>query len=53
MVFDKIYTSKRHVNCDGGGGAGHPKIYLEIDNRDHVVCPYCSRMFVYSKNNTG
>lgn len=40
------------VKCDGaseirGGTAlGHPRVWLEIDERGHVDCPYCDRRFV-------
>lgn len=42
-----IAVSARRVACDGGGGAlGHPKVYLEMGERDFVECPYCDRRFV-------
>lgn len=45
------------VKCDGAAdirvnGAyqasalGHPRIWLEIDERGHVDCPYCDKRFV-------
>lgn len=39
------------VNCDGGGGGlGHPQIYLEIKEAvAKIACPYCSKEFVYLK----
>ncbi len=48
--FEFIEVASHEVACDGGGGAmGHPKVYLEIDPQtSKVVCPYCSRTFVYS-----
>ena len=37
----------RRVACDGDEGAlGHPRVWLEIDARGHVDCPYCDRRFV-------
>jgi uncharacterized Zn-finger protein len=47
--FETIQVPGREVACDGGGGAlGHPKVYLYLDHDqgDKIVCPYCSRMFV-------
>ena len=42
-----IETNDHRVSCDGGGGAlGHPTIYLEMGDKDHVDCPYCGRRFV-------
>ena len=45
------------VACDGAsgirkfaGGApaalGHPRVWLEIDERGYVDCPYCEKRFV-------
>lgn len=43
-----MVTTKR-VFCDGGGALGHPGVYLNIGTNGRVVCPYCSRTFVYKK----
>ena len=35
------------VACDGGAGAaGHPRVFLDIENRGEVFCPYCSRHYI-------
>ena len=45
------------VCCDGAGGIrggahyrpaalGHPRIWLEIDEKGYADCPYCDRRFV-------
>ena len=35
------------VRCDGGGGAlGHPAVFLNLNPKEEIVCPYCSRYFV-------
>ena len=45
-----VFTSR--VSCDGasqvrGGAAlGHPRVYLEIDERGYVDCGYCDKRFV-------
>jgi uncharacterized Zn-finger protein len=42
----------RRVCCDGasairGGAAlGHPRVWLEIDEKGYVDCGYCDRRFV-------
>jgi uncharacterized Zn-finger protein len=47
---ETIVVSSTRVACDGGGGAlGHPKVYLEMGDQDFVVCGYCDRRFVLSK----
>lgn len=39
-----VTTSK--VACDGGGGAlGHPKVWYDMSESDHVECKYCDRVF--------
>lgn len=47
--FETIAVHSLEVVCDGGGGAlGHPRVYLHIEGSEgFVVCPYCSRTFVY------
>jgi uncharacterized Zn-finger protein len=37
------------VDCDGDSGSvkGHPRVYLNMENKDKVVCPYCGRTFIY------
>ena len=47
---EAIEVEKKPVACDGGGGTlGHPKIYLEMGAANEVVCPYCSRRFVFKE----
>jgi NADH dehydrogenase (ubiquinone) Fe-S protein 6 len=47
-----VKTKFRRVSCDGasdipGGAAlGHPKVWLEVDERGYVECGYCDRRFV-------
>lgn len=45
-------VASSRVACDGAseipGGAtlGHPRVYLEIDEKGFVDCGYCDRRFV-------
>ncbi|MBW4331335.1 zinc-finger domain-containing protein [Stakelama sp. CBK3Z-3] len=45
-------VTTRRVACDGatdipGGAAlGHPRVWLEIDERGYVDCGYCDRRFI-------
>lgn len=45
-------VTSRRVACDGaseipGGAAlGHPRVWLEIDERGYVDCGYCDKRFV-------
>lgn len=44
---ETVTVTSRRVACDGGEGAlGHPRVWLQIDRRGHVDCPYCDRRFV-------
>jgi len=43
---ETIEVSTKRVGCDGGGALGHPKVYLEMDERCEISCPYCSRHYV-------
>ena len=41
------------VGCDGGGGAlGHPLVYLNMERRGAVDCPYCGRKYVLKSPRT-
>ena len=46
------YVSSPRVVCDGateipGGAAlGHPRVFLEIDEKGYVDCGYCDRRFI-------
>ena len=54
---ETVTVAHARVSCDGatalraGAGSrpsalGHPRIWLEIDARGHVDCPYCDKRFV-------
>ena len=41
-----IHVDSRTAVCDGGGGGlGHPRVFLRIAEGE-VMCPYCSRLYV-------
>lgn len=45
-----IRTDKRRVACDGSGdipaALGHPRVFIEIDEKGYAECGYCDRRFV-------
>jgi NADH dehydrogenase (ubiquinone) Fe-S protein 6 len=52
-----VYTDTRRVLCDGAtdirvrgayqpSALGHPRVWLEIDEKGYVECGYCDRRFV-------
>jgi uncharacterized Zn-finger protein len=45
-----VYTETRRVACDGGievhPALGHPRVYLQIDERGYADCGYCDKRFV-------
>lgn len=47
---ETLRTATRRVACDGSGevsaALGHPRVWLEIDDRGYVDCGYCDRRFV-------
>ena len=47
---EMLRTPSRRVACDGSGevpaALGHPRVWLEIDDRGYVDCGYCDRRFV-------
>ena len=45
--FEVIQVASRTIACDGGDGPlGHPRVYLNMGEKDEIVCPYCSRQYV-------
>ncbi len=35
------------VACDGGKGPlGHPRVFLNMEGKGQIDCPYCGRRFV-------
>lgn len=49
---ETVITDSTRVSCDGashirGGAAlGHPRVWLEIDEKGFVDCGYCDRRFI-------
>ena len=51
---ETVRVTTRRVACDGSGpegigvpaALGHPRVWLEIDERGFVDCGYCDRRFV-------
>ena len=49
---ETVTVTTTRVSCDGasdirGGAAlGHPRVWLEIDERGYVDCGYCDKRFV-------
>ena len=43
-------TESRRVRCEGASdipaALGHPRVWLEIDEKGYVDCGYCDRRFV-------
>ena len=44
-------SKSKKVSCSGvGGSLGHPKIYLDMGEKNEIRCPYCSKLFILEKN---
>lgn len=54
---ETVITYSHRVSCDGANdirpfgpfppsALGHPHVWLEIDERGYVDCPYCDKRFV-------
>ena len=44
---ETVYVEDATVGCDGGGGGlGHPKVFLNLAEKGQVDCPYCGRRFI-------
>lgn len=48
-----IKTNSKKVSCEGNNtnkALGHPRIFLNMGEKDHIDCPYCSRRYQYCEN---
>lgn len=49
-VTETIIVKDKRISCDGSGDVpaalGHPKIWLEIDEKGYAECGYCDRKFI-------
>jgi len=44
---ETMEVEKEVVACDGGvGPLGHPRVWLNMEGRGQIDCPYCGRRFV-------
>ena len=59
MIMEPIIVSEPIARCDGKNcdknttkpsEIGHPAVYLHVNTKDVVHCPYCSRSFVLGAN---
>jgi len=45
-MSETIAVDHEVVACDGGGGAlGHPRVFLNMEGKGRIECPYCGRRF--------
>jgi NADH dehydrogenase (ubiquinone) Fe-S protein 6 len=47
---ETVRVNTNRVSCDGSGevpaALGHPRVWLEIDEKGYVDCGYCDRRFI-------
>lgn len=49
-LSDIVYVDTAEVQCEGPSVAlGHPRIYLNLGQKNEINCPYCGRKFVRNK----
>jgi len=42
-----LYVDQEIVACDGGNGPlGHPRVFLNMEGKGSIDCPYCGRRFI-------
>ena len=48
--IEVVFVDSKKISCDGGKSlSNHPLIYLNMGNKDHIMCPYCSKFFTTKK----
>ena len=49
--FEVLHVNSKKISCDGAKGAStHPLVYLNMGEKDYVICPYCSKYFTIKKD---
>jgi NADH dehydrogenase (ubiquinone) Fe-S protein 6 len=47
---ETVFTETSRVACDGATdispALGHPRVYLQIDERGYAECGYCDKRFI-------
>lgn len=47
---ETVYSKTTRVACDGATdispALGHPRVYLQIDERGYAECGYCDKRFI-------
>ncbi|RDD60407.1 zinc-finger domain-containing protein [Ferruginivarius sediminum] len=49
--LETIEVEEDVVGCEGGPNPalGHPRVFLNMEGRGQVDCPYCGRRYVLKK----
>ena len=51
---ETVEVDSETVACDGGDGAlGHPRVYLNMEGKGEIDCPYCDKRFVLKAGAVG
>lgn len=51
---ETVEVDSETVACDGGDGAlGHPRVYLNMEGKGEIDCPYCDKRFVLKAGAAG
>lgn len=51
---ETIEVESEVVACDGGDGPlGHPRVFLNMEGRGEVDCPYCDRRYILKPGAVG
>lgn len=53
--IEMVFSSSKKVSCQGEKTVGknfsaHPLVYLNMGDKDFVICPYCSKYYTTKKS---
>ncbi len=46
---DIVKVNEKKISCDGGTDFGHPIVFLNLGAEGKIICPYCSKKYVFLK----
>ena len=47
--IEKLNTPIQKLSCNGLDGPWVSKVYLDMGDKNQIICPYCSKLFILNK----
>tara|TARA_B100001559_G_C16165985_1_gene468547 strand:+ start:146 stop:304 length:159 start_codon:yes stop_codon:yes gene_type:complete len=45
--IEKVLSNVETICCEGGkDGLGHPAVYYTFEDKNKIICSYCSKIYI-------